>query len=922
MSGMEGPALAAGGGRLLGGLAVPAGRALARKMTFRWMVSRRVRKRVDLSCRWRTYRQWLKTITTDELARPVEEIQGMLANRLDQALSAATETWASTEGHLSNALRLVELTYPAIAAALGDGDREALTESWAQQRSVGVRDLLLQLAGPGAGLSAADLAGVLKQRSAARRTIRLQAFEIDEAALASYFEQVRVVDVPVGVVKVILGDFGSGKSEIAETWHRYEIDNLVAVIDPPLPVWLSARDLLGQTLEAAIERQLGSAWRFGPGASVTIDGLDETDPATAQFLLEAARTLTATYGNVRVLLTARPGTLAPTAEEEIAAPLLTEDEAIGLVEMAGGKPHATWNWTADMRATVTRPFFALAAGKMLGRGEAPAGEADLIRGLVEDALAKGTERSAITSGETRSVLERLALGLTRAGSDGLPFSQRQIARSSRLVADRRDGSVTFSLPIFQHWFAAQTILSGDVPASEIVSDAFSFNRWQWAAAVAVLSAPSTAVVDDLLATWVGGNPGAAAWIMNEAFSGQRDWRTEEDGDLDAKTSGPRLLRALRTWTDSLGPFADGVLPFLLVQGPVGLGVTASGHRLNVALSTSSPAADYVTEVPSGVHPLVPTQTEGWLAWISGAAPQGDGWPWEMVRQTIAKATLKKLSRDPFLGASDGIWVHERRFDLARRLAGRGSLFHGDLSASDVRAFAEKSFDAMGKDRNSQVSFGGSAPYSGAEIADLIAWIDGSGSEWVPSPLPERDVLNPTGGFIWDQYSPERLMQFEAEVYGQACEAYDEAIAHSFARLGWAMPSSAFAPFGVTLEFNFDKDARIGDIPTLTAMRVPMALMPQVVPSGAEVIWSARRRAAAIVTKGERADNYERHSSTIEMIRSWLAQQNREPLGGLGWSSTGADDMSEVRPISSVAAEWLWADLKSLGLGTGTFPQLR
>lgn len=922
MSGLEGPALAVGGGRLLGRLAVPAGRALARRMTFRWRVWRRVRKRVDFSCRWRAYRKWLKTITAEELAKPVEDIYGPLAKRLDEALSTASEDWVSADDHLSRALQLVELTYPAIAAALGDSDRAGLSETWAQQRSVGVRDLLLQLVGPGAALSADDLAIVLRQRSAARRAVRLQAFEVDETALAPYFDQIQVPDVPVDGVVVLIGDFGSGKSEAAEAWHRHGIENLVANDDMPFPAWLSARETFGQPLEGVVERQLGAIWRHGRGASIAIDGLDEIDPVAAQFLLESARTLAMTYTNVRVLLTARPGILSPTPEEETMALLLTADEAIGLVELAGGKSRATWHWTANMRATVTRPFFALAAGAMLGRDEAVGGEADLIRGLVEDALAKGTERSVVTSVETRAVLENLAVGLTRTGEEGLLFSQRQIARSSRLVADRGDGSVTFSLPIFQHWFAAQAILTGDVSAADVVTDVLSFNRWRWAAAVAVLSAPNPMVVDDLLATWVGGNPGAAAWIMNEAFTGHRDWRTGDGGDLDTRTSGARLLRALRTWTDSLGPFAKGVLPFPLVQGPVGLGVTVSGHRLDVALSTSRAAADYVTEIPPGVHPLAAPPTPGWLAWSSGAAPQGDGWPWEMVRKTIAKATAKKLSRDPFLGAPDGIWARERRFDLARHLLNRGSLFHGDLPAADVRTLAKETVEAMGQDRNVRISFGGRTAYPGAEFADLIAWIDASGSAQVLSSLPERDVLNSPGGFIWDQYSPQRLMEFEAEVYGQACEAYDEAMAHSFARLGWSMPSSAFAPFGVILELNFDKGVRIGNIPALTVMRVPMTLMPQVAPSGDEVIWSAGGRSVATTTQGKQADDHRRHFATLEMIRSWLAQENRGPSGGLGWSSSGADDMSKVRPVSNVAAQWLWNDLKSLGLGDGTSPQLR
>lgn len=923
MGGLEGAGLAAGGGRLLGGLAAPAGRKLARKTAFRWLVWWRVRKRVDFSCKWRTYRKWLKTITAEELARPVEDMHGPLAKRLDEALSAASKDWRSADDRLSRALRLVELTYPAIAAVLGDSDRTELSESWAQQRSVTVRERLFQLAGPGAALSSNDLAIVLQQRSRARRAVRLQVFEVEETALASHFDQIEILDVPAGGVVVLLGDFGSGKSEIAEAWHRAEIKNLSSGDDAPFPVWLDARDLLGQTLEAAVEGQLGPTWRHGRGASITVDGLDETDPATAQTLLEAARTLARTYINVRVLLTARPGILSPTATEETTATLLTEVEALKLVELAGAKSHDTWRWTADMRASVTRPFFALAAGIMLRQAEAPRGEADLIRSLVENALAKGTERSPVTASETRSVLEKLAVTLTRTGDDRLSFSDRQVARSSRLVADAPDGSVLFSLPIFQHWFAAQAILTRDVPAEEVVADALRFNRWRWAAAVAALSAPGAEAVDDLLGTWIARNPGAAAWVINAAFSGHREWRTEDDKDLDAKTSGPRLLTALRTWTDALGPLAHGVLPSRVVQGAVGLGVTVSRHRITVAFSPSRPAADYVTEIPPDIHPLDRVSMTDWLPWISGAAPEGDAWPWIMVRNMIAHAMLEKLSKDPFLGAPDGIWVQERRFDLARCLLDRGSLFHGDLDADEVRRQATSVLDAVGWDRNAAIRLPGSATYSGAEVEDLVSWIDASAPAHVVSYLPEKDMPDPAGGWVWNFYSPQRLLELEVEVYGRACEAYDEAVAHTFVRLGWSMPSSALAPFGVVLEVRHDGAAQSGDTPALTEMRVPMALIAEIAPSGPGTTWSASGRAVATPQpRRERAADPERHSATLESIRTWLAEQNREPIGGLGWTERIADDMSKARPASSVAASWLWHDLESLGLGAGTFPQLK
>jgi len=603
--------------------------------------------------------------------------------------------------------------------------------------------------------------------------------------------------------------------------------------------------------------------------------------------------------------------------------LLPESDALPLVESIGGKPYSTWRWSGGMRATVRRPFFALAAGIMLASGTPPRGEADLIRALVEQALATGTERSAVTQGETRAVLEKLGVELTRSGRDGLSFSERQVARSSRLVADGANGSVLFSLPIFQHWFAAQAIISGDVPADEVVVGRRSFSRWRWAAAVAALTLDDFAKVDALLGAWVVQNPGAAAWIIREAFSDRRDFRTEEDESLDAATSGERLLRALRTWREALGPLAPGLLPLPVVRGPVGLGVAVSRHRVNIAFAKVTPSADCVTEVPPGVHPLTATASSDWLPWLSAAAPRGQAWPWTLVRTQIAESTIKKLSNDPFLGAPEGVWVQERQFDLARQLLRRGRLFHGRLPADQVRSRAVESFDLLDRSRDSLISFQGSVNYSGAELEDIVRSIDAHNLSSIQSHLPEPDVPHPASTWVWDFYSPTRLMEFEVAVYGRACLAYDEALAHAFNNFGWSLPSSALAPFGVLLHLRLGL-AEAGRTDwgssTVTFTRVPIELLPELAPTGPDVTWSTNKR--AVIVQSGQSQEEEHFGAVVERVRSWLVSQDREPLGGLGWSSTIANQMSEVRPASSVAALWLWDDLKSIGLGAGTFPQLR
>jgi hypothetical protein len=83
------------------------------------------------------------------------------------------------------------------------------------------------------------------------------------------------------------------------------------------------------------------------------------------------------------------------------------------------------------------------------------------------------------------------------------------------------------------------------------------------------------------------------------------------------------------------------------------------------------------------------------------------------------------------------------------------------------------------------------------------------------------VTNPRSSWVWDRYSPERLMEFEAEVYGHACEAYDEALTRTFSRLGWSMPSSALHPFGVILERCYRSGRLPG--PSLTMYLVSMRI---------------------------------------------------------------------------------------------------
>jgi hypothetical protein len=780
----------------------------------------------------------------------------------------------------------------------------------------------------GSGAATAPLqspAGVLTAQSAARRRVRLQVFGLEEDQLFGYFDQVIPPDIATGGagggadVVVLVGDFGSGKSEIAETWLRRAITDLTDNAQAPAPVWLSARDIT-ESLRDAVTRNAGADWHTR-GARIVVDGLDESDPARAQTLLDDARILAATHENVQILLTARPGAVTPNDTEQIPAPLLSEEAALALVELAGGGLHATWNWTSDMRTSVRRPFFALAAGVMLAKDDAPRGEADLIRTLVENALANGRERAAITTAETHTVLTALAVNLTSGDTDGLTFGHRQTVRSSRLGADGPGGTVRFSLPILQHWFAAQAILAGTVTPEDVLADRRSFLRWRWAAAVAALSAPSTNTLDTLVGCWITANPGAAAWILREAFGEGRHWRQPGDDALDPTHSRQRLLTALRTWSDALGDLSRHVLFGVQAHQPVKLGVTVNGTRLDVAVSEDQVESDTVVDVPPDVHPFMQSGPPGWWPLFSGGAPHGHAWPWLFIRDRIADATLKTLERATDLGADEGIWVQEERYATACALLGRGGIFTADLPADDIRRKIQELFDLSGgPDAPTLFHLQGRRGATDADLRDLLEHLDKSGATVLPASVPPADVTNPGTGWVWSFYSREQLARLEVEVYGRACEAYDEVLARAFTCFGWSLPSSGLAPFGIVLFLEDPPEGSNMPTPSLTAARIPMPLLPHLAPQGPGTIWSQNGR-AVMTTSPERVE-HETLVALMETTIEWLAAQGAEVFGGYGWNSTVATDMSKKRPASDLAAGWLHDDLKTLGLSGGTFPQLQ
>jgi hypothetical protein len=246
----------------------------------------------------------------------------------------------------------------------------------------------------------------------------------------------------------------------------------------------------------------------------------------------------------------------------------------------------------------------------------------------------------------------------------------------------------------------------------------------------------------------------------------------------------------------------------------------------------------------------------------------------------------------------------------------------DSFLPSVKAILARTADPL----RTQFQFGHRS-LSGVELLDLVTWIEADGVANIrrPVPVPDFPEDRARSGWIWDLYSHERITEFYAEVYGNACVAYDEARATVFSSFAWSMGRAAHGQFAVIADLSYTDSGWGGSrSPGLSGALIPVGMLDDaVLNSGATPYYSANGRAA--VTVGLARSTTE--SWVEEFVRrAHTSNKKVDPSinpfahGRSSWRSI-ADHVNHSRPASLMAANWIFDDLKSLDLASGTFPQL-
>ncbi|MDQ1178553.1 SEFIR domain-containing protein [Rhodococcus sp. SORGH_AS_0301] len=378
-----------------------------------------------------------------------------------------------------------------------------------------------------------------------RRGVGLDEDEVERTLAFRAGVPVALTELAAGELRMLTAPLGSGKSDVAEEWHRANIER--ASSDPlkPIPVWFSVDDI-ADSVERAIVDEVGRTALSRLGVDLVIDGLDERTDRAADVMRRASEFLVR-WPLSRLVLTSR-ATLAARDTEVVTLEPLAVARGAELASVVADRPLRAIGMD---RTLLGRPFFALLIGKYIDADGGEAGAAELIDMVVSKVVESD-------SFNLYAELKRLAVETIRRGGPVDPVSFTTEAAAAQM---RKSPMVTvfgracaFSLATFEQWFASKALLEGEVDVTDLLDSLSTFDRWKYVFAN-VLAAGDPERVDPIMATLAAWNPGAAAWVVRETReSGLARPRPVLD-PADWKRIGERLRYATAAWLEGLGPFA-------------------------------------------------------------------------------------------------------------------------------------------------------------------------------------------------------------------------------------------------------------------------------------------------------------------------------------------------------------------------------
>ncbi|WP_143660216.1 MULTISPECIES: hypothetical protein [unclassified Streptomyces] len=688
----------------------------------------------------------------------------------------------------------------AVARTLSDTEAAEVAAA-----SFGTDDLLERLTAllpfSARSRSRAEALALASNSSRARTVVRLRATPADrvEAALEWRTEQADpVVEVPAGALRVLVAPMGAGKSEEAERWWSEGLTQAWTDPQVEIPVWLEAREVAA-TLAGTLQEALGA----DPvrDCRIVLDNLDAVSPKRADQLLTDARRLVATWPQVHILATTRPGAGNVDAAERLDVPAWPVQRGWDLLHTVLNEDYVPGLDTHEMQQLLTSPLQVHAlASRLRAGGDTQVSTRELLSGLARAILQREHPEA---SPEVWASLPRLAASVLDQQS---PVSASAFARQHVIweleatgLVVHDDGLLRFALPLFEQHFAAQA-LQDEEAQLETAAGAEHFPRWRYAIAFAVETATSGRA-EEFLRRLACTNPAAASWVLDETTSdhdtgplppastngpaGGSAGACDEDPE-PALAIGGRLREATLSWLEGLGELGKLLAPH--DQGalaPWGVLMDQEDRWMTVAQAREG-VLDADLVVRPDIHPwqsFPMAQFHDRQSFPVSDAPL-TRWVWSRNRLREPLARRVKNRTLPVDAASP--LAAERAWFLAQQIMGKGrpGRLGREISLEDLRPEVDALMAHVETTRWSRWQWGRYTVDS-ADVRWLHAQLQHLPEDKLTDPRPPADRPG-EGRYLWQTYSPELTRSITQDVVRDALAGYRDLVQHNFPRFGAAL----------------------------------------------------------------------------------------------------------------------------------------
>lgn len=492
------------------------------------------------------------------------------------------------------------------------------------------------------------------QRSKARCIARWQAIGVSEQE-AIYLTD----DLSVGTLlfdekefnRLILltGEIGIGKSLIGDRLLQRAILKAQHDFDAPIPVYYKASQIhKHHSLEKALESfssDLGFVAEFN--IFLLIDEVDDLGFTDALYLLQEAREVIQFKQNIKIVMISKPIPGFAHAQEAIKVPALGIKASTELVKRISGKSYFSPDSLPNpIQKAILSPLFAVLLGVHLKRNRPsfPESKLHLLSGLVQIFLQRLRDNVL----NVTALLTKLAIacidkgGAAVSGNEiGSWIEQQQLLESKIIVEDL--GEFRFPLPILTYWFAAQSLLINESLISDLVLDRRRLERWRYPLVIAIATFSSTQV-ENILTPIAEEQPAIAADIVAEAIAFQG--RLPHKPNQTSLEIGHQIRSAMKAWTKGFGAFVH-LTPYIQKDGTL----PSIGIRFNqkefamVEVAWNSIDADLadVIELPPSPADSKDLFALGWNDIREFLPYAHTSWPWKWTLERIVSSIISSKS---------------------------------------------------------------------------------------------------------------------------------------------------------------------------------------------------------------------------------------------------------------------------------------